>query len=73
MKKPTISLGSVAGLNEVLQMNNVTLNGVEQNSNHQWHQYEAAKKERRSMQQAGVSFTETYEQFISRITRELGL
>ncbi|MGP9656527.1 hypothetical protein ACT3S5_00545 [Halomonas sp. AOP31-B1-25] len=54
-------------------MNNVTLNGVEQNSNHQWHQYEAAKKERRSMQQAGVSFTETYEQFISRITRELGL
>lgn len=73
MKKPTISLGSVAGLIEVLQMNNVTLNGVDQNSNYQWHQYEAAKKERQSMQQAGVSFTETYEQFITRLTRELGL
>lgn len=48
-------------------------NQEQQVNQHLWEQYEAAKKERRSMQQAGVSFTETYDQFIARITRELGL
>lgn len=48
-------------------------NQDQQVSQHQWERYEAAKRERRSMQQAGVSFTESYEQFIARLTRELGL
>lgn len=45
----------------------------QQITKYQWERYEAAKKERRSMQKAGVSFTESYEQFIARLTRELGV
>lgn len=48
-------------------------NQEQQVNQHQWERYEAAKKERRSMQQAGVQLTETYEQFVARVTHELGI
>jgi uncharacterized protein involved in type VI secretion and phage assembly len=48
-------------------------NEDQQVSQHQWERYEFAKRERRSMQEAGIECAESYEQFISRLTRELGV
>ncbi|WP_167470112.1 hypothetical protein [Vreelandella andesensis] len=48
-------------------------NEDQQASQHQWERYEFAKKERRALQRSGVPLVETYEQFISRITHELGV
>lgn len=36
-----------------------------------WQWYEHAKQVRKGQQSAGVEMTETYDQFIDRITREL--
>tara|TARA_B100000929_G_scaffold287667_1_gene274770 strand:+ start:1601 stop:1753 length:153 start_codon:yes stop_codon:yes gene_type:complete len=48
-------------------------NDEQQVSQHQWERYEFAKKERQAMQRSGARLVESYEQFIARITRELGI
>lgn len=38
-----------------------------------WQWYENAKRIRRGREMAGVKMAETYDQFIARVTRELGI
>lgn len=38
-----------------------------------WRVYGQAKRERAAMQERGVCFIETYDQFVRRITAELGI
>lgn len=46
---------------------------TERNDYHKWRDYERQKRNRERLELSGAELSETYSQFIARITRELGI